>query len=438
MTSGLYTDLYEIRMVESFLRRGMTRDATFSLYIRPTRERPWFVALGAHRLLSLLEEFRYGPGEIDYLRGLGIDEEALAWLGSLEPAGEIWAVPDGTVVLADEPIVEVTAPLPIAQLLETAVINLVQLPTLVATKAARIALAAQGRPVVDFGFRRAHGLETGVDAALAAYIGGGLSTSNLEAGRRYGMPVVGTMAHSFVQAFPSELEAFRAFAEDHADNTILLVDTYDTIVGVRNAIIVADEMRERGSRLRGIRLDSGDLHGLATTARSMLRDAGHDHVQIFASGGLDEIKIADLLRRGAPIDAYGVGTELVVSSDRPAVDIAYKLVAYDGRPVAKLSPGKSTIPGAKQVFRADGPDSDVLCLRRETLPGTPLLRPIWRDGRALSVFDVEEARARAGRCLKRLRAEWAEPSYGGEPPTPRLSEALETEARRVLGAYEPG
>lgn len=397
-------------MVESYLRHGMTAPATFSLYIRPTPERPWFVALGVHRVIELFESFRYGPDEIAYLRSIGVDDEAREWFASFEPSGELWAVEDGTIVLADEPILEMTAPLPVAQILETAIINVVQLPTLVATKAARIALAAGGRPVVDFGFRRAQGLETGVEAALAAYVGGGLATSNLEAGRRYGIPVVGTMAHSFVQAHVRELDAFRSFALDHPGDTVLLVDTYDVIEGVRNAIIVADEMRSRGARLRGIRIDSGDLRELCSTARRMLDDAGLPDVQIVASGGLDETRIAELVGAGVPVDAFGVGTHLVVSSDRPALDIAYKLVSYDGRDVAKLSAGKATFPGAKQVFR--GPSEDILALRDESHPGVPLLSPSWREGMALRDFDLEAIRERVANGLHEL------------PETLRVSEAL--------------
>jgi nicotinate phosphoribosyltransferase len=401
----------------------MTSPATFSLYIRPTPERAWFVALGVHRVLEFLDAFGFGPQEIAYLRTVGFDEGALDWLTSFEPSGEIWGVADGTIVLADEPILEFTAPLPIAQLVETAVINLVQLPTLVATKAARIALAAGGRPVVDFGFRRAQGLETGVEAALAAYIGGGLTTSNMEAGRRYGIPVVGTMAHSFVQAHTGELEAFRAFAGDHADNTVLLVDTYDTLQGVRNAIVVADEMKARGEGLRGVRLDSGDLFALSLETRRMLDDAGHHEVLIFGSGGLNEAKIADLVGRGAPIDAYGVGTDLVVSTDRPALDIAYKLVAYDDRPAAKFSPEKSTWPGAKQVFRDGTPARDVLGLRSEDLRGRALLEPVWRDGRVLQKFDMHEARERVASALADLPEGWKRPDYF-TPPRPRPSDGL--------------
>jgi len=308
------------------------------------------------------------------------------------------------------------------------VINLVQYPTLVATKAARVAFAAQGRPVVDFGFRRAHGLETGVGAALAAYVGGVGATSNVEAGRRYGIPVAGTMAHSFVQSHRSELDAFRAFAEDHPDNTTLLVDTYDTLDGVRNAIVVAGEMRARGQSLQAIRLDSGDRHDLAIGARSLLDGAGFPDVRIFASDSLDEYAIADLLDRGAPIDAFGVGTELVTSADRPAVDIAYKLVDYAGRPVAKYSAGKVSLPGAKQVFRTGDPANDVLALRDERLDGRPLLSP------ASGGFDLEAVRARAASELAALPDEWKRVEPRVDPPRPWRSDALTELARATSGS----
>jgi nicotinate phosphoribosyltransferase len=408
--AGLLTDLYELRMVESYLRAGMTGDATFSLYIRPNRRRPWFVALGVFRVLELLASFGYGSEEIGYLRSIGFREETLDYLASIQPSGELWAVGDGEIVLGDEPLLEITAPLPFAQLIETAVINLVQYPTLVATKAARVAIAAAGRPVVEFGFRRAHGLETGVEAALAAYIGGGMSTSNVEAGRRYGIPVAGTMAHAFVLAHDSELHAFRAFAADHPRAATLLVDTYDTIDGVRNAIRTATE-----SPVQGVRLDSGDLASLARHARELLDGAGLPDVQIFASGGLDEYDVARLVADRAPIDAFGVGTDLVTSSDRPSADIAYKLVAYDGRPVAKLSTDKASLPGAKQVFRST--QGDVLGLREEQLDGEPLLTRVW-PGRA--DFDMEVARARVADRLGGLSA----PVRDAEPPRPRVSDGL--------------
>jgi nicotinate phosphoribosyltransferase len=318
---------------------------------------------------------------------------------------------------------------------ETAVINRVQLSTLVTTKAARTVLAAQGRPLVEFGFRRAQGLETGVEAARAAYAAGVSSTSNLEAGRRYGIPVVGTMAHAFVQAFGDELSAFRAFGEDHPDDCVLLVDTYDPVQGVRNAIVVGRELRERGAQLRGIRLDSGDLGELSRAARRMLDEAGLADVTIFASGGLDEWDIARLVRDAAPIDAFGVGTDMVVSRDRPALDIAYKLVEYEGRGVVKLSAGKRTLPGAKQVFRRGSPQADVLALRDEQLDGEPLLRPAWRDGAVFAPDDLAATRRRVAAQLAALPPSWTDVLDPVEPQAPEVSARLRDAARDATSAW---
>lgn len=433
--AGLCTDLYELRMVESYLKRGMTAPAIFSLYLRPKPARPWYVAYGLERLTELFDSFRYGPAELAYLADVGLDRQTLAWLEAFEASGEVWAVPDGTVVLAGEPIAEVTAPMPVAQLLETAAINLVHYATLVATKAARCALVADGRRLADFGFRRAHGLETGVQAALAAWVGGGFATSNVEAGRRYGLPVTGTMAHSYVQAFPDESEAFRAFAADHPAHSILLVDTYDTAEGVRRAIRAAQDL---GITPRGVRLDSGDLAALAKQARALLDDAGYADTLIIASGGVDEYRIHELLSAGAPIDAFGVGTALVVSSDEPALDIVYKLVAYDGRPVAKYSGSKETLPGPKQVFRPDtGPDGDVLSTRDDRRPGEALLTPLWRDGATLRAEDHDSARQRVVSELDRLPRAWRAPPYPHPAPVPQVAPALrrlDDEVRRAARA----
>lgn len=433
---GLYTDLYELRMVDSFLRGSMTRPATFSLYVRPNPRRPWLLAAGIDAALDVVERFTFGPAELGYLREVGLSEQALRWLGDFHPRGEVVAVPEGTVVLANEPLLEITAPLPHAQLLEAAVMNVVHLWTLIATKAARCALAAGERTVVDFGMRRAHGLETSVDAALAAYVGGCAGTSNVEAGRRAGIPVVGTMAHSYIQAHDDELAAFRRFAADYPDSSVLLVDTYDTVTGISRAITVADELAERGHRLRGVRLDSGDLAGLAATARKMLDDAGHTDAQVFASGGLDEHSIAEL--RDAPIDAFGVGTALTVSADEPAVDIAYKLVDYDDRPRAKYSEHKVLLPGAKQVFRQGGLDTDVLGCRGEDLSGQRLLETAWVDGVHHRDADLSAARQRAQDQLAGLPPAWRTPDLVDPPPEPRLSDALAELATRVRGEVMPG
>ena len=428
---GLFTDLYELRMVQSYLRRGMLADATFSLYARPSTRRPWLVAAGLHAALDRLERFRYDAAALDYLRGLGVDAPTLEWLADFEPRADVWAVPEGTVVLANEPILEITGPLPDVQLLEATLMNVVHLWTVIATKAARCCLAAGGRPVVDFGMRRAHGLETAVDAALAAYVGGCAATSNLEAGRRGGIPVVGTMAHSYVQAHTDELSAFRAFAADFPDTSVLLVDTYDTLTGVRNAVVVADELRAHGHRLRGVRLDSGDLGALATAARTLLDAAGHHDVEILASGGLDEAVIAAL--RDAPINSFGVGTALTVSKDLPALDIAYKLVDYDGIPRAKYSEGKELLPGRKQVFRTGDPSGDVLGCHGESHAGRPLLHPAYQLGHRLDRDTLTVARQRALAEIRQLPPAWQTPEPVDPVPQPALSpklRALAGEARR--------
>jgi nicotinate phosphoribosyltransferase len=433
---GLHVDLYELRMVESYLRRGMLADATFSLYARPCPRRPWLVAAGLHAALEVIERFRYGAAELEYLREIDIGESTLQWLAAYRPRADVWAVPEGTVVLGNEPLLEITGPLPDVQLLEAALMNVVHLWTVIATKAARCCLAARGRAVVDFGMRRAHGLETAVDAALAAYVGGCAGTSNLEAGRRGGIPVVGTMAHSYIQAHADELSAFRAFAADFPDASVLLVDTYDTLSGVRNAIVVADELRAQGHRLRGVRLDSGDLAALARATRTLLDTAGHHDVEIFASGGLDEAVIASL--RDAPIDAFGVGTALTVSKDLPALDIAYKLVDYDGTPRAKYSEGKVLLPGRKQVFRTGDPSRDVLGCHGERHEGRPLLQPVYRIGRRLDRETLADARERAQTEIGGLPHAWRSPVSVDPPPQPALSpelDALSHEVRRrTLGS----
>lgn len=428
---GLCTDLYELRMVESYLKRGMTRPATFSLFIRPGAARPWYVALGVERALELLEAFSFGPEEVAHLERIGIGPALREELAAMEiTVGEVWSVADGTVVLAQEPILEVTAPLPVAQLLETAVMNIVQYPTMVATKAARCALVAGGRQLADFGFRRAHGLETGIEAALAAYVGGGFTTSNVEAARRHGVPTTGTMAHSYVQAFTDEREAFRSFASDHPQQAVLLVDTYDTVEGVRRAIEVC---RELGIEPRGVRLDSGDLGQLAIEARRLLDDAGFDDALVIASGGLDEYRIHDLVAGGAPIDGFGVGTALTVSQDHPGLDIVYKLVEYDGRPVAKFSGVKSTYPGRKQVFRPNGdPTRDILSLRDDDQRGQPLLHPIWRDGRRLiEPLDIDPTRQRVETAVGALPEQWRQPPYVDPAPLPTLGPALDELTEQV-------
>lgn len=429
---GLHTDLYELRMVETYVRLGMTAPATFSLFARPSRARPWLVAAGIDNVLRAIADYRFGPEQLDYLAGQDVPDDTLDHLRELAFDGEVWAVPDGTVVLGDEPLVEVTAPLPVAQLLETAVMNAVHFDTLIATKAARCVRAAAGRTVVDFGFRRAHGLEAGNRAARAAYLGGAAMTSNVEAGHRHGLPITGTMAHSFIQAFDDEVAAFEAFARDHPDGTTLLVDTYDIERGIANAITVAQQLAADGrGHVGAVRIDSEPLDEWARVARARLDEAGLPDVKVFLSGGLDEFAVARLVADGVPVDGFGIGSALVTSSDKPTLDVAYKLVSYDGRDRAKYSPGKRFLPGAKQVFRSGGPDRDVLELRDADAPGEPLLQQVWRGTTATYELDLEAARERAAAQLATLPEGWDERAWEGDPPAPRIGPGLDAHAAAV-------
>jgi nicotinate phosphoribosyltransferase len=391
--AALFTDLYELTMAASYFREGMHGDATFSLFVRKLPAgRSFLVAAGLEDVLEYLRTFSFSDPAIEFLADLGIFDGAfLDSLRTLRFTGTVRAIPEGTVVFADEPLIEVTAPIAEAQLVETAVINFAHLQTVIASKAMRSVLAARSRPVVDFGLRRTHGIDAGLKAARAAWIVGAASTSDVLAAMHYGIPPSGTMAHSYVTAFPREIDAFRAFAGAFPDRTTLLIDTYDTVVAARKAVTVAREMRLRGARLRGVRLDSGDLLSLSRAVRRVLDEGGFADVQIFASGGLDETQVAELLDAGAPIDAFGIGTKMNVSADAPYLDIAYKLVRYEGRNLLKLSPGKQTWPGAKQVHRIRGAgerfESDVLALADEPppMPDTePLLETVMVGGRLLA------------------------------------------------------
>jgi len=404
MPGALLTDLYELNMAASYLRRDMTAPATFSLYVRNLPPyRGFLVAAGLEACVDALESFSFDEDELGYLRSIGFDERDIEAFREVRFDGEVWAVPEGRIVHAGEPIIEVTAPLPAAQLVETLLLNQVTLHTTLATKAARYRLAAPGKDLVDFAFRRTHGVEAAMAAARGSAIVGFAATSNVEAARRYGLAVAGTMAHSFIEAFPSESQAFRAFAEDHPDRTTFLVDTYDTLNGVKNAISVVKEMQLTG-RI-GMRLDSGDVDALSRGARALLDEAGLTEARIFASGGLDELEVEALVRNGAPVDAFGIGTQMGVSADAPFVDSVYKLTDLDGHPVLKLSAGKETSPGPKQVWR--GPDGDTLALRDEPGPTRTeaLLEPVMRDGvRTTSAPSIDDMRARSAADLEALPA----------------------------------
>jgi nicotinate phosphoribosyltransferase len=388
--AALFTDLYEITMAASYFREGMNDRASFSLFARKLPPgRSFLVAAGLADVLAYLADFRFSPESLGYLRSLGLFDTAfLDVLAGLRFTGEVRAVPEGTIVFPDEPIVEVSAPIIEAQLVETAVLNFCHLQTLLASKAARCVIAARGRAVVEFGLRRTHGIDAGMKAARCAYLAGAAMSSNVLAGLAYGIPPTGTMAHSYVSAFPHEVDSFRAFARAFPDHTTLLIDTYDTVAGAHKAVEVAREMEARGERLRGVRLDSGDILTLSREVRHVLDDAGLGYVRIFVSGNLDEHIMDRLLREGAPIDAFGVGTRMDVSADAPYLDMAYKLVKYGRRHVLKTSTGKETWTGEKQVYRMrDAPGrfaGDILALRDEPPPRRrveALLVTVMRGGR---------------------------------------------------------
>jgi nicotinate phosphoribosyltransferase len=399
---ALVTDLYELTMAQAYVQAGKAHEtATFSLFIRKyPLHWGYFVAGGLEDVVRYLEGWRFSPTAIDALHRTGrFANDFLDYLKGVQFTGEVWAIPEGRLFFVDEPVVEVTAPIVEAQLVETVVLNHVHFQSLIATKAARCVHAAGGRALVDFALRRTHGLEAGMKVARASYLAGFTGTSNVLAGVLYGIPVVGTMAHSYVTSFPQEIDAFRAFARSFPEHAVLLIDTYDTIAGAHKAVEVAKELAARGQRLWGVRIDSGDFLTLGREVRRILDEAGLYEVRIVGSGGLDEFELAALSRQQAPYDSYGVGTRLGVSADAPSSDMAYKLVCYAGRPVLKLSPGKITLPDAKQVYRLTTKGRlahDVIARRDELLEGgEALLQPVMGTGRRLaSPPPLEETRAR--------------------------------------------
>lgn len=386
--AALLTDLYELTMAAAFHAEGIGGRASFSLFTRRLPPgRGFLVAAGLEDALEYLRSFRFDDSGLGYLASLGrFRPEFLDHLRGLRFTGEVRAVPEGTVVFPEEPMLEVSAPILEAQLVETAMLNLLHAQTVLASKAARSVLAARGRNLAEFGLRRTHGIDAGLKASRAALLAGFDSTSNVLAGRTWGLPLSGTMAHSFVTAFATEAEAFRAYARVFPDAAVLLLDTYDTVAAARKAVEVARRLAAAGHHLAGVRLDSGDLAALSRAVRKILDEGGCAEVKILVSGGLDEHDIAALLAAGAPIDGFGIGTRLTTSADAPSVDLVYKLVRLDGRDVLKLSEGKRTWVGPKQVMRTVSPDGrlagDTLALADEALPpgAAGLLETVMRGG----------------------------------------------------------
>jgi nicotinate phosphoribosyltransferase len=447
--SGLQTDLYELTMAAGYYVTGYKDRLTFELFVRhlPPR-RNYLVAAGLDQALDFLESVHFSDQDIEYLRKLPVFRTVAGgffeYLSRFRFSGEVWAMPEGTVFFPGEPVLRVSGPAIEAQIVETFLLAAINFETMIASKAARVCHAAAGRPVIEFGSRRAHGMEAGALAARASFLGGCQGTSNVAAGKQFGIPVYGTQAHSWIMAQEDEQEAFAKFLDVFPEQAVLLVDTYDVRAAVEKIIAM-------GRKPRGIRLDSGDVRTDSIWARGRLNQAGWNDVIIFASGDLDEDRIAELLAGGAQLEGFGVGTALVNSSDSPALGVIYKLVEIESgnqeRPVAKFSPEKATYPGKKQVYRAHDSSGrycgDTIGLAAENLPSTEaLLLPVMNGGqRTVPRADLGDARKR---CLeqtallpKELLSLGAATSYPVHYSQP-LEDSLAEVRRRLEGAARVG
>lgn len=391
---SLLLDLYELTMAESYLTYRPDTYATFDLFVRGLpKARAYLIACGLEDVLDYIKNLKFSAADIAYLRKLKIfSADFLGYLNKFKFRGDIFGLPEGTIFFANEPVIRVTAPVIEAQIIESALLNIINLQSMIASKAGRVVLAAGGRGIYDFALRRTHGPDAAIKAARAAYVAGCRGTSNVLAGKLYNIPVVGTMAHSYVMSFKNEIDSFLAYAETFPSRTILLVDTYNTKKGVENAITVGLYLKEKKYHLLGIRLDSGDIASLSKLARRMLDKAGLRFVKIFASGNLDEFKIKGLLDKGANIDNFGVGTNMGTSIDAPSLDVIYKISEVTNEegeflPTMKLSKDKVTYPGRKQVFRVKGKRGnfikDILGLEKERINGAPLLIKVVAKGRII-------------------------------------------------------
>ena len=401
-TDPLFVDLYELTMAQAYLQSGQTGHATFSLYFRNfPSNRAYYVFCGLESVVDYLSNLEFSESDLAALDRLQLfDDVLLDYLRSFRFTGSVRAMREGEVFFPNEPVIEVSGSIVECQIAETFLINQVNLESMLATKAARVVDAAAGRQMVDFASRRTHGLDAGIKFARASYVAGFDGTSNVRAASMYGIPAVGTMAHSYISTFDDETDAFSSYAKSFPDSSTFLVDTYDTLDGVRNAVEAARDMTARGGSLRAVRLDSGDMLTLSGQAREMLDNAGLHDVRIIASSGLDEYSISDLVHSGAPIDGFGVGTRVGTSADAPYTDFVYKLVEYDGRPIIKLSEDKESLPGPKQVYRISDSNGkferDVIThadhpIRNEN--SSPLLSQVMKNGNPTEVLpDVNTIR----------------------------------------------
>lgn len=390
LNSALLTDLYQLTMVQAYLEQRMDEPAAFEFFVRRLPpHRNFLLAAGLEQVLVWLSQLHVTTEELAWLERTGrFSPGLLRYLETLRFTGDVDAMPEGTPFFPNEPVLRVVAPIPMAQLVETRIMNLLNFQTMIASKAARSVFAAQGKPVIDFGLRRAHGAEAGLLAARASYLAGFAGTATVLAGMQYGIPIYGTMAHSFVQAHHDEAAAFEHFAQAQPDNTVLLIDTYDTETAARKVVALAPLLKANGIPVKGVRLDSGDLADHARKVRRILDDGGLRDAQILASGNLDEYRLKTLVQSSAPIDSFAVGTAMTTSSDAPSLDCAYKLQEYAGRPCRKRSEGKATWPGRRQVYRSytDGGylDHDVVTTFNDRQAGDPLLHPAMKEGRRLA------------------------------------------------------
>ena len=436
-TSPLLTDLYEFNMIQAYLDRGEDGEAVFEFFVRrlPAR-RSFLLAAGLEDALDYLETLQFSAAEIDWLKGTGrFRNNLLDYLSGFRFTGDVHAIPEGTVCFANEPLIRITAPLPQAQLVETRLINILHFQTLIASKAARMVLAAPGKILSDFGLRTAHGAEAGLYSARASYLAGFAGAANVLAGERYGVPIVGTMAHSYVQVHDDEMTAFENFARARPQGVILLIDTYDTEQGARKVVELAPRLQADGIAIRGVRIDSGDLTTMAKKVRRILDDGGLRDVIILVSGGVNEDVLQTMKKAGAPIDGFGIGVNLAASVDVPALDCAYKLQEYAGKPKRKLSEGKATWPGRKQVWRAYDADGrmrgDILSLESDNQPGEALVVPVMRAGKRISPAPtLTQIRERAARNLARLAGPLARLESGFEYPV-NIADALSALAKLI-------
>ncbi len=441
----LLTDLYELTMLQTYYEHGMTEEAVFELFMRHSDKRGFFVAAGLAQGLEWLEQLQFKSHELDWMRTTGLFSEAfIERMAAFRFTGEIRAIPEGSVFFAEEPLVQIIAPLPEAQFIESRLMNILHYQTLIASKAARCVLAAGHTPVIDFGMRRAHGGEAGLWAARACYLAGFTATATCLGSARYGIPPTGTMAHAFILAHDREIEAFERFARSHPNNVVLLIDTFDVARGAERVVEVAGRLASEGIQIHAVRIDSGDLAANAKLTREILDAGGLTDTRIIVSGGLDEYRIESLIKSDAPIDGVGVGSNVDTSADQPFLDSAYKLHYFRGRPRGKHARGKTDLPGCKQVFRqfdaAGLIANDTIGLFDESVEGKALLHTVMQDGqrtRAQQAVDLEQARAHCAQSLATLPVELRD-IHQPSALTPALSSGLQALREELAKAAEKG